>query len=321
MPNLIKSATTVSNGTIKRNNFLIAVDTSLQYGPTESTGFWSGIIPPTSGYTVYAQKESQGPSIRVASTDSELITIAKQYSGTSINTANDALNFFNGQSQYMVTNIDYENIVTNGLVFLLDAGYIPSYSRSGTTWSDLSGNGNNGTLTNGPTFSSDNGGSIVFDGVNDYAPIGTSQFPFGASSGTLSSWARTSTVSGSWRWIVSYGSPHIPQARFIGINNSTYYFGGYGDDITASGVILNTWFNMVGVYNGTNASIYINGVLVSGPTAKSWNTVAGNAQIGRQISNIEHWNGRISNVFIYNRALTATEVLQNYNAQKGRFGL
>jgi hypothetical protein len=321
MPNLIKSATTVSTGTIKKNNFLISVDTSLQYGPTESTGFWSGIVPPTSGYTVYAQKQSQGPSIRVASTDSELITIAKQYSGTSINTANDALNFFNGQSQYMVTNIDYENIVTNGLVFLLDAGYIPSYSRSGTTWSDLSGNGNNGTLTNGPTFSSDNGGSIVFDGVNDYAPIGTSQFPFGTSSGTLSSWARTSTVSGSWRWIVSYGSPNIPQARFIGINNSTYYFGGYGDDITASGVILNTWFNMVGVYNGTNASIYINGVLVSGPTAKSWNTVAGNAQIGRQISNIEHWNGRISNVFIYNRALTATEVLQNYNAQKGRFGL
>jgi hypothetical protein len=67
--------------------------------------------------------------------------------------------------------------------------------------------------------------------------------------------------------------------------------------------------------------MYINGVLVSGPTPKSWNTVANNAQIGRQTSGIEYWNGNIGQVSIYNRALSAAEILQNYNATKGRFRL
>jgi hypothetical protein len=67
--------------------------------------------------------------------------------------------------------------------------------------------------------------------------------------------------------------------------------------------------------------MYINGILVSGPTAKSWNTVANNAQVGRQTNNSEYWNGNIAQVSIYNRALSATEITQNYNAQKNRFGL
>jgi len=189
------------------------------------------------------------------------------------------------------------------------------------TWADLSGSGNTATLVNGPTYNSANGGSIVFDGSNDYVPIGTSQFPFGSSAGTLSGWARTNTISAGFGWIVSYGNPGSGQSRFLGILNSTYYFGGFGDDITASGVPLNTWFNMVGVYNGTNASMYINGLLVSGPTAKSWNTVANTAQLGRQTFAGEYWNGNISNVSVYNRALSAAEVAQNYNSNRFRYGL
>jgi hypothetical protein len=113
MSNVIKSATTVSTGTLKKHNFLIGVNTSVDYGPTSSTGFWNGINPPLNGYTVYSQKSSQGPSIRLATNDSELITIAKQYGGTSINTINDALNYFNGTTNNLVTNIEYENIVTD----------------------------------------------------------------------------------------------------------------------------------------------------------------------------------------------------------------
>ena len=112
MSNVIKCGTTVSDGAIKRNNFNIGVSTNVDYGPTSATSFWNGIIPPSSGYTVYAQKSSEGPSIRTASNDSALITIAKQYGGTNITTIYDALSYFNGQSNYMVTNIDYPNIVT-----------------------------------------------------------------------------------------------------------------------------------------------------------------------------------------------------------------
>jgi len=212
-------------------------------------------------------------------------------------------------------------IITNGLVLSLDAANNKSYPGSGTTWTDLSGNNNNGTLTNGPTFSDSNGGVIVFDGTNDYVPIGTSGFPFGSSAGTLSVWAKTNTISSGYIWIVSYGTALGSQSRFLGINSSTYLFGGYGDDINASGVPLNTWFNMVGVYDGTNAFLYINGNLVSGPTAKSWNTIANNAQLGRQTNGSEYWNGNISQASIYNRTLSSDEVLQNYNATKSRFGL
>jgi hypothetical protein len=221
------------------------------------------------------------------------------------------------------THIATKGIVQSGLVLNLDAGVSSSYPGSGTTWTDLSGNGNHGTFTNmdGTNFNSANGGSLTFDGSNEYAPIGTSQFPFGASPGTLSSWARTNTISAGFRWTVSYGQAVTSQSRFLGFNGTTYYFGGFGNDITAPGVPLNTWFNMVGVYDGTNASMYINGALVSGPTAKSWNTVANNAQIGRQTNGTEYWSGNISQVQIYNRALTATEITQNFNALRGRYGL
>ena len=213
------------------------------------------------------------------------------------------------------------NIVRDGLVLLLDAAKKDSYPGSGTVWNDISGNGNNGTLTNGPLFNSDNNGNILFDGTNDYIPISTFNFPFESSAGTLSGWAKTNTITGSYRWIVSYGNAASGQSRFIGINGSTYFFGGYANDITALGVPLSTWFNMVGVYNGTQAMLYVNGVLVSGPTAKSWNTVSNTAQLGRQTNALEYWNGNISNVQIYNRALSVAEVSQNFNALRGRYGI
>lgn len=214
-----------------------------------------------------------------------------------------------------------DGIVTDGLVLHLDAGQSASYPGSGTTWTDLSPSGNNATLTNGPTYSSADGGSIVFDGSNDYAPIGQSGFPTGSSAGTLSTWVKSDVTSG-FRFIVSYGSPNVNSARFLGMNGTTYLFGGYGNDITFSGLVSGVWFNMVGIYNGTNASMYINGTLVAGPTSKSWNTSANQtAQVGRQTNGNEYWDGNISQVTIYNRAITAAEVTQNFNALRGRYGL
>ena len=209
--------------------------------------------------------------------------------------------------------------VRSGLVLYLDAANARSYPRTGPNWFDRSGNGNNGTLTGGVGYSGTNFGSLTFDGTDDYVPIGSTGFPTTSSAGTLSAWARTNTITGGFDFIVSYGAGFTNSARFLGINNSTYLFGGYANDITASGVPLNTWFNMAGVYTGTNALMYVNGVLVSGPTAKSWGTTSGNASVGRQANNSEYWNGNISQVSIYNRALTATEVAQNYNALKSRY--
>jgi hypothetical protein len=210
-------------------------------------------------------------------------------------------------------------IVTDGLVLALDAGNIKSYPGSGTNWTDLIGSGNNGTLTNGPTYTNTSGGSIVFDGTNDNVSIGTNGFSFGSSPGTLSAWAATRDRT-SARTIVSYGSSVTNQARFLGVGQSNFYFSGYGTSISASGISTDTWFNLVGVYDGTNASMYVNGALVAGPTDRSsWNTIVGNAGIGKNVSNNEYWSGDVAQVSIYNRALSAAEIQQNYNALKGRY--
>jgi uncharacterized delta-60 repeat protein len=210
-------------------------------------------------------------------------------------------------------------IVTNGLVLALDAGNIKSYPGIGTNWTDLIGSGNNGTLTNGSYYRSTSGGSIVFDGSDDNVSIGTNGFSFGSSPGTLSAWAKTRDRTNT-RTIVSYGSSVTNQARFLGVGASNFYFSGYGTSISASGISTDTWFNLVGVYDGTNASMYVNGALVAGPTDRSsWNTIVGNAGIGKNVSNNEYWSGDVAQVQIYNRALSAAEIQQNYNALKGRY--
>ena len=213
--------------------------------------------------------------------------------------------------------IGANNIITNGLIMYLDAANINSYSGTGTAWNDLSPYKRNATLTNSPTFSSSNGGNIVFDGNDDYAPFPTSNLPYGSSPSTISAWAYSNNTSG-FKWIISYGNAAVSQARFLGVSGTDYYFGGFGNDIIVSGAQANKWFNIVGVYEGYVTNLYINGQLATSGV-KNWNTVANNAQVGRQVNFSEYWSGNISNVSIYSTALNASQVLQNYNAVKGRF--
>jgi hypothetical protein len=332
MPNVIASATTVANGSIKKNNFVIGVDTSIGYGPTSATTFWNGIIPPTSGYTVYAQKSVGGPSIRVANNDSELITIAQQYSGTNINTINDALSYLNSQSNFLVANIDYPSIVTSGMVLNLDAGYVPSYPKTGTTWSDLSGNNNNGTLVNGPTFNSANGGSIFFDGTDDGADIPTNATLQPPNSLTLESAFKISSFTNGL-YIIAYGG-QVP-GSFIKYGFRLQTSGGVAGYMNTNGtivyyasginIVLNTWIYATMTYDGTSSKIYINGSLantaaITGPIDYNAYGSPYSLSIGRK-SQFEggYVSANVSLVNIYNRALSATEVLQNYNAYQSRF--
>jgi len=332
MPNVIASATTVANGSIKKNNFVIGVDTSIGYGPTSATTFWNGIIPPTSGYTVYAQKSVGGPSIRVANNDSELITIAQQYSGTNINTINDALSYLNSQSNFLVANIDYPSIVTSGMVLNLDAGYVPSYPKTGTTWSDLSGNNNNGTLVNGPTFNSANGGTIVFDGTDDYAPL-TTQIFYNTSNPEFTLSFICKPNASTIQRLYSEGGSSLGRL-FFGINASGVIDLGIGNSTLADGTItpspnltlnINEWVALT-VTNKNNTTVfYKNGVVWSTNTHSIQSSSpinAGESRIGRQYGgNGEYFSGSIPIAQIYNRALSPSEVLQNYDALKSRFGL
>jgi hypothetical protein len=171
MPNSIKYNTSSESNALTSGNFHLGVG-DVAKGPTSTTGYYNVINPPSGGYTIYLNKASQGPSIYVASNDSELISLTNSIGGQSFITAAQCKEWFLEQNDKMLVNREYETIVTDGLVFMVDAGFTPSYPGSGTAWNDLVGD-DNGTLENGPTFDSGDGGSIDFDGSDDLVDFGT----------------------------------------------------------------------------------------------------------------------------------------------------
>jgi len=206
-------------------------------------------------------------------------------------------------------------IVTEGLVLALDAGNTKSYPGSGTTWTDLSGGGNTGTLTNGPTYSSANGGSIVFDGVDDYV---SSTFSFTAGQAvTISGWLYSTASTSAYRNFVDTLStyPMIWWDTEGKIEFDT------GSGYRTASVYRNQWVYVALVKpSGTTvASYYVNGVFASNGGVSY--SVPASTPTWFNRSAGQTWLGNCSNISIYNRALAAAEVSQNFNALRGRFGI
>jgi len=213
----------------------------------------------------------------------------------------------------------------SGLVLNLDAGVSSSYSGSGTTWTNLVGGGNNGTLTNGPTYSSANGGSIVFDGSNDYVNfgnilnIGTGQFSleyFGKASTMTTNYAKISSkgrylLSGSW--LISHSKNP---------DNNYYVAFELGDGVSfGTEILVDTVYHVCFTRNDSNnIQLYLNGELKNSLVSTYNFTNSTNYSIGRSGTG-EYWKGNMFSYRHYNRALTATEISQNYNASKSRYGL
>jgi hypothetical protein len=218
----------------------------------------------------------------------------------------------------------------SGLVLALDAGNTKSYSGSGTTWTDLSGNGNAGALTNGPTYSSANGGSIVFDGVDDFIQLAGTNFSLNTM--TISAWNYSSNFNqnGFMFEKTTNGSVNTQYSLFYNSSNDIYYRT-YGlstldltINITTAGVVNNQWNNVVATFDGTTKRIYVNGILRATSatlTGTVTQNTTGAAFIGIYGGGGYPFNGRISNTSIYNKALSATEVSQNFNALRGRYGI
>jgi hypothetical protein len=226
-------------------------------------------------------------------------------------------------------------IVTNGLVLNLDVGRQNSYN-GGTTWTDLSGRGNTGALVNTPTYSSANGGSFNFNGTNTYITLGTPTSLNITSSITVSSWVNVTSfpTSGNVGTIYEKGFDGIYEQTFFRFTISTLSFGLYStsgnitysaDYTFGSSILTNNWYNVVGQYDGTALKIYLNGNLVS---QFSYNlslfSSSSPVSIGAAFISSSYqrfFNGKISTTQVYNRALSAAEISQNYNALKSRYGL
>jgi len=213
--------------------------------------------------------------------------------------------------------------ITTGLVLNLDAANTSSYSGSGTTWTDLIG-GNNATLTNGPTYSGENGGSIIFDGNNDYATTSSSVLSSPNSSPLTLEAVCMNTSGSGWQTVLGTHSSFTQ----IGFNGTTFYFGrngGGGNLLVSSGatVPINTWCHIVMTYDGSLGYGYLNGSFITSGNIGSNSQTNGVSLLSTftSASPSEVFAGRIAIARVYNRALSASEVLQNYNALRGRYGI
>jgi len=225
--------------------------------------------------------------------------------------------------------VQYSNgkIITSGLVLNLNAADQNSYVSGSTAWNDLSGNNYNGTLTNGPTFSSGNGGSIVFDGVDDYASL-SGTITLGITF-TILAWIKPSTLAGG-DYIV-YGLNANGNDNWFGINgNAVNLFATQISDVNnftvSGGSIASTsvWYFIGCTIDTSTAKVYLNAVEQNSTTKAftigAWND--NNVTIGRRGTIAQrYFPGSIASVQAYNRVLSTTEMLINYNAQKTRFGL
>lgn len=233
-------------------------------------------------------------------------------------------------------------IVTDELVLCLDAANKKSYSGSGTVWNDLSGNGHHGTLINGPTYSSDNGGSLVFDGTNDH--IRSSNFSSlldYQQSGTVDVWFRflsapSGNYAGIWCFVANSNDRIIwLETSTVAANLVRYVWrlssGALGAINTNIFPTINRDSNNIvctyeTVTSNVTFKVYLNGVLhgettVSGVLTNTSIALNSFLTIGRNNISASGVNAKINRILIYNKILHVDEIQQNYNALRGRFGL
>lgn len=216
-------------------------------------------------------------------------------------------------------------IVTDGLVLALDAGNTKSYPGSGTTWFDKSGNARNGTLTNGPTFAT---GSIVFDGTDDF--VSFSSYPTQTQI-TCEAWVKVDTSNISTPFVAGWVMGVEGNFRIIynltgwswvcATTSNGWYSPGTAIDYNYSSSISNIWFQVVGTYNSSHNSLYVNGTLQSTGSTISGNVNGGGFNISQGVSNVAYQKGSGSIYRTYNKALSASEIQQNFNATRGRYGI
>jgi hypothetical protein len=231
----------------------------------------------------------------------------------------------------------YGGIVKDGLVLMLDAAKKDSYDRLGTTWRDISWNGNNGTLINSPVFNGDNGGYINFDGTNEYANLNNNNASVNVPlNHSLCVWCRPKGpgTDSDNAWVIMRGgdtSPFIEWGIAFEANNMRFRIlnGASDSSVTyvsqpINSVSYNNWYQVCFSISSTNRVLYINGSQVGNQLgsfslqSKSYSVRTNIARWGNATF-LRQFNGDISLIQLYHKTLSASEILQNYNATKGRY--
>jgi hypothetical protein len=208
-------------------------------------------------------------------------------------------------------------IVTNGLVLNLDAANTKSYVSGSTTWIDISGNNNSGSIVNNPGYDSTNGGSLVFKGLYEYVDCGNKS-SLNLTALTLSMWFKTTTTTNQ----VLMGKTNTISYYMNTANGAfSLWTSGSATATSSTNLANGNWHNVVATMTGTTRILYIDGVFSASGTGNPPGIDSNILYIGRSATVVIPFSGSIAQTSIYNRALSQAEITQNYNALKSRFGL
>jgi hypothetical protein len=223
----------------------------------------------------------------------------------------------------------YDGVVSNGLQLYLDASNTTSYPGTGTTWFDLSGQGNDVAMQNSGSISytASGGGYFTLASNGYFNRATTTGIPTGTSAYTMSVWVQWST--GTWPvsgGMIGIGSSittnQTNQFRTVNTNGLVNYW--YGNDLGATSTVspASQWVNIVAQWDGTTRKIWVNGTEIASAGATGLNVTSSLLQVGAtNLGGSEPLSGRIGQALVYNRALTATEIQQNYTVVRGRYGV
>jgi hypothetical protein len=349
------SGASLSNtvGMFKRGTIAQNLKTSLESGYR----WWNGVEVTSSQYLIYSDTFTLGTTTQANATpvaystpdltDQSLLnlinTLPPRIGQTAFTSLPIALQWLQSSNKFFLIRGGTENIVKSGLQLYADAGRFDSYIGNGTTWSDLSSNGNNGTLVNDTGYNSSGVGSMVFDGTNDYVNFGNAASLQITSALTVDVWLKADTTTDfttavaksngatggwtvqlrdlvdEWRFWVNFGVNTLGN----GSNNGWYYanFPKTWND--------GKWHHFVGIWDGSSKTvkIYIDGIQGTfnaggNPNGESSNigNYNGNLVAGAESNVGNPFDGNISSLKVYNIAFSPEQVLQNFNAQKYRFG-
>jgi hypothetical protein len=216
------------------------------------------------------------------------------------------------------------SISTQGLVLCYDAANFKSYPGNGTTINDLCST-SNGSLVNGVGYTNNDGGSLIFDGADDFISCGTF---FNYTNFTICLWVYPGSTQTTYADI--FDNYHTGAQNFVcqqNVNNVNQYqfacLNPVNNSVTSVFTLnADVWQYLTFTWNNSVASVYIDGVFQSsGAPANPINYVTPNLSIARWSIGGRNWNGRISNFMAYNRVLSQQEITQNFNGLKRRFAI
>ena len=332
MPNPLIYASTTPDHSLHKGGVAVGVN-SVEYNP--SNGWINGAIPTDWDYVIYKTTSGANPNIFAPANEQEFYNFVLMQGGSAsdVTSVGAALAWITTQSDLLALHSSLPNIVTDGLVLDLNAGQVGSYPTTGTTWYDLSGQGHNGTLTNGPTFNSGDGGSIVFDSTDER--VAQTGLGLSFTSFSIEATIKPASNNGAYNCIISttlgtnsdyqygvnwdFGPNSTTSFNVMNLEISRNFGGFYDRDVMNSSFPFNTWTHLFLTVDSVNNlfKIYVNGVLDYSGVYNGTITYFDRISIGQRYYASAYqggstFDGNISSVKIYNRSLITDEVSQNY---------